>query len=174
MTYILPILNYYSNLNTKINLVRRRLRINNDSKKNKKYGFTLIELIIVLAVMAIIGSISIPNLVAIRENAKIKADIQSCEVVKRVITAYVADGTIEYNVNKVGTIVSGKEGVTSTTFTATEKTKIDEVLRDVKEPQSKKGVKFENGKLLEDNLNNANKYQIRVNISGDVDVTIVN
>lgn len=157
-----------------INLARRRLGINNNSKKNKKPGFTLIELIIVLAIMAIIGSISIPNLVAIRENAKIKADIQSCEVIKRIITAYVADGTIEYNTNKEGILVSGKAGIINTTFTTTEKSKIDEVLRDVKEPQSKKGVKLDNGKLTEDSLDNASRYKIAVKTSGDVEVTITN
>lgn len=157
-----------------INLVRRRLVINNNSKKNKKPGFTLIELIIVLAIMAIIASISIPNLVGIRENAKIKADIQNCEVIKRMITAYVAEGTIEYNANKEGTLVSGTVGITSTTFTTTEKSKIDDLLKDVKEPQSKKGVKLENGKLTEDNLNNASRYKITVKTSGDVEVTITN
>lgn len=73
----------------------------------KKKGFTLIELIIVLAVMAIIAAIAVPSYNAIKENATVKADEQSKATVERVATMLAADGsladdtyTVTFNNNK--------------------------------------------------------------------------
>ena len=62
--------------------------------KKKKKAFTLIELIIVLAIMAIIAAIAIPNFMAVRDNSKVKADTQSCETIKRTVLMLVSDETI--------------------------------------------------------------------------------
>lgn len=67
-------------------------KLNNTQKKKKK-GFTLVELIIVLAVMAILGAIAIPNLVGVKDKAAVKADEQSAQTIKRSIEVLVADGT---------------------------------------------------------------------------------
>ncbi len=64
------------------------------ANNKKKKGFTLIELIIVLAVMAIIALIAIPNFAAVRQNSKVKADLQSCETVKRTVLMLTADDQI--------------------------------------------------------------------------------
>ena len=61
----------------------------------KKKGFTLIELIIVLAVMAIIAAIAVPSYNAIKENSARKADEQSRATVERVATMLAADGSLE-------------------------------------------------------------------------------
>jgi prepilin-type N-terminal cleavage/methylation domain-containing protein len=42
-------------------------------------GFTLLELILVLAIFGLLIAIAVPNFVAIQEMAKIKADITTCE-----------------------------------------------------------------------------------------------
>ena len=60
----------------------------------KKKAFTLIELIIVLAIMAIIAAIAIPNFMAVRDNSKTNADIQSCETIQRTVSMLVTDETI--------------------------------------------------------------------------------
>lgn len=60
----------------------------------KKKGFTLIELIIVLAVMAIIAAIAVPSYNAIKEHAAVKADEQSKATVERVATMLAADGSL--------------------------------------------------------------------------------
>lgn len=46
--------------------------------KNKR-GFTLIELIVVLAVLAIILAIAIPRFVTIQDESRIKADVATAE-----------------------------------------------------------------------------------------------
>lgn len=65
--------------------------MNNTLAKKKKKGFTLIELIIVLAVMAIIAAIAIPSFSAIRDNAAVKADEQSKATVERTVLMLAAD-----------------------------------------------------------------------------------
>lgn len=47
----------------------------------KKNGFTLIELIVVLAIMAAISAIAIPNFANIAEKSKLKSDIQSARII---------------------------------------------------------------------------------------------
>ena len=63
-------------------------------KKKKAKAFTLIELIIVLAIMAIIAAIAIPNFMAVRDSSKAKADTQSKATIQRTVLMLVSDGTI--------------------------------------------------------------------------------
>jgi type IV pilus assembly protein PilA len=152
----------------------------NQNTKKKKKGFTLIELIIVLAIMAIIAAIAIPNFTAIRDNSKVKADIQSCETIKRTMLMLVSDGTIKPDGTsaKVAVFKSGND--TSPTYTnlsdTTERSKLMEAVQSVKEPQSKKGVVVNatTGELSEGALTNANAYSVSIATDGKITVTIVN
>ena len=74
--------------------------------KKKKKGFTLIELIIVIAIIAILGAIAIPSFTTIRENSKKKSDEASAETIKRTVITLITDGTI-------------KKGTADATFTIT-------------------------------------------------------
>jgi len=51
-------------------------------------GLTLMELIIVLAIIAIIGAILIPNFRSASDRAKVKSDIQSARVIQSAIDMY--------------------------------------------------------------------------------------
>ena len=51
------------------------MMMKNQSKKKK--GFTLIEMIIVIAVMAIIAAIAVPSLSGVKDSVAKKADKQS-------------------------------------------------------------------------------------------------
>jgi prepilin-type N-terminal cleavage/methylation domain-containing protein len=58
--------------------------------KNIK-GLTLIELVMVLAVIAIIGAILIPSFLYTTDKARLKADVQSAKVIQNAIDLYRAE-----------------------------------------------------------------------------------
>lgn len=101
----------------------------------KKKGFTLIELIIVLAVMAVISTIAVPNVTALRDNSKKKADKQSCEVIKRTVMSLVADDTIKSRTT-ITVTPNSTTGTVSGTLTDSEKTALQDALKGIKAPQS--------------------------------------
>ncbi|MDT8715484.1 prepilin-type N-terminal cleavage/methylation domain-containing protein [Clostridium sp. 19966] len=104
------------------------------NNKKKKKGFTLIELIIVLAVLAIIAAIAIPNFIAVEEHSKVKSDNASCESIKRTTMALVADGTVtddNYAVSISGSTVTVKNAA------GTEQTDLESQLSGIKSPQAK-------------------------------------
>lgn len=115
-------------------------------QNKKKKGFTLIELIIVLAVMAIIGAIAIPNFAAVRDNSKVKADRQSCKTIQRTVLMLLADGTITVNKTPASTAdvysvaYSGTPALATVTASATGnagyKDELEEALKDTKKPQT--------------------------------------
>ncbi|HAT4226226.1 putative major pilin subunit [Clostridium perfringens] len=70
------------------------------SKENrKKKGFTLIELIIVIAIIAILAAIAIPNFLGIQRKSKIKADIASAKTIYDATSAAIAEGAINPEVD---------------------------------------------------------------------------
>lgn len=87
--------------------------------QKKKKGFSLIELIIVLAVMAIIALIAIPNFNAVKENAKVKSDVQSGNAIARSIETLLVDDSIKLT-------NSAKKGVITITTTNAEVGNIEE------------------------------------------------
>ena len=58
--------------------------------KTKKKGFTIVELVIVIAVIAILAAVLIPTFASIIENSNKSAAMQSC---KSGYSTYIADGT---------------------------------------------------------------------------------
>jgi len=115
--------------------------IQKQNQKKKRKGFTLIELIIVLAVMAIIAAIAIPNFAAVRDSSKKKADTQSCQTIDRTVLTLVADETVKIS-KEANVIVKFKADKsfdsTSTTVPAEVTAGGDELkdaLKEVKAPQ---------------------------------------
>lgn len=65
--------------------------IKNKSKKNKKKGFTLIELIIVIAILAILGAILVPQITGYSLKAKKSKATSDATTICHAIAAYSAD-----------------------------------------------------------------------------------
>ena len=101
-------------------------------KKNvkKKSGFTLIELIIVISIIAVLAAIAVPKYGEIQKDAKIKADIASAKVIAdAAATAYfqekittlpatmtevsITTGTPGADLNSIPKVQANYNGITS-------------------------------------------------------------
>jgi len=78
--------------------------------KNRK-GFTLIELIVVLAVLAIIMAIAVPRFLGVKEQAKTDADKSTLGLIAKTAEFYYVQGKIEdtdgYVTASGGAVVAG-------------------------------------------------------------------
>lgn len=81
----------------------------NTKLKNKKKGFTLIEVIAVIAILAIMGAILVPNVLGYREKAQ-KSNIQtSAKTIVSAIEAYNSDkGSSAEQIGDNSTSYAGK------------------------------------------------------------------
>lgn len=116
--------------------------------KEKKKGFTLIELVIVLSVLAIIALIAVPNFTKVRNDSLIKADERSAEQIEKITLLAIADNkiqigekTMQYEINteKEDIEIKPIEPVTppnpSRTQTSNQLNDYKDLLKDVKAPQ---------------------------------------
>ena len=71
-----------------------RLFINKKSElnKKKKKGFTLIELIVVIAIISVLAAIAIPNFGSARKNSNTAADQANAKIIATAVATAVANG----------------------------------------------------------------------------------
>lgn len=69
------------------------LKKKNELMKKKK-GFTLVELIIVIAIIAVLAAVAIPKFGAVKKDANIAADQANAKIIATAVSTAVADGAI--------------------------------------------------------------------------------
>lgn len=141
------------------------------ANQKKKKGFSLIELIIVLAVMAIIALIAIPNFTAVRNNSKVKADKQSCETIKRTVLMLTADDTLKGDGSLAVTFGDSGIVVTDIDNKFTGEEKVEEALAEVKKPQADKIIVTTDNESEVDSDTALVGYTIKVSDTGVVTVS---
>ncbi|WP_333962203.1 type II secretion system protein [Clostridium perfringens] len=126
------------------------LRKRNELKINKKGGFTLIELTVVLAIMAIILTVIAPNFSSVKDSAKTKVDQQNCAAIERSVEMLLAEDVISSNVTNIKITSSNGNLQILGISDNTSKSKLQDLLEDLDKPQNGNSynVNIENGRKV--------------------------
>lgn len=125
------------------------IRKRNERKRNKKGGFTLIELTVVLAIMAIILTVIAPNFSSVKDSAKTKVDKQNCAAIERSVEMLLAEDVISSNVKNINiTLDDGK--IQFNGISGESENKLKDLLEGLDKPQNGNSynVNIENGRKV--------------------------
>lgn len=126
----------------------------NELKRNKKDGFTLIELTVVLAIMAIILTVIAPNFSAIKDSSKTKVDEQNCAAIERSVEMLLAEDVISSSVTKIEITPGNGSMQISGMNDEASKSKLQDLLEDLDKPQK--------GNLYKVNIENGRKVKVSI------------
>ncbi|MDM0481168.1 type II secretion system protein [Clostridium perfringens] len=139
-----------------MSLIKTNLMVSkrNEGKINRKQGFTLIELTVVLAIMAIILTVIAPNFSYIKDSAKTKVDKQNCAVIERSVQMLLAEDAISSSVTSITITPSNGSLQISGINDTTTKSKLQDLLEDLDGPQ--------NGNSYDVNIENGRKVKVAI------------
>ncbi|MBI5997286.1 type II secretion system protein [Clostridium perfringens] len=139
-----------------MSLIKTNLMVSkrNEGKINRKQGFTLIELTVVLAIMAIILTVIAPNFSYIKDSAKTKVDKQNCAVIERSVQMLLAEDAISSSVTSITITPSNGSLQISGINDNTTKSKLQDLLEDLDGPQ--------NGNSYDVNIENGRKVKVAI------------
>jgi type IV pilus assembly protein PilA len=80
----------------------------NELAQKKKKGFTLIELIIVIAIIAILAAIALPKFGQIRESGNVKADIATAKNIQTAVSTALSNGDLAYPTTTAKTLTTAE------------------------------------------------------------------
>lgn len=87
--------------------------------KNNK-GFSLVELIIVIAIMAILVGVMAPQLIKYIEKTNVSADVQLCDSVRTAVVLAMSDPTVlssdDFSLNHINSIMTATTGIRIDSF----------------------------------------------------------
>lgn len=107
------------------------------SREKKKKGFTLIELTVVLAIMAIIITVIAPNFSSVKEGAKTKVDEQNCAAIERSVEMLLAEDVIDSSTTSIKIIPNDNgSGVDVSGIQGNGASKLQDLLGDLDKPQN--------------------------------------
>ncbi|EGT0013000.1 type II secretion system protein [Clostridium perfringens] len=133
-----------------MSLIRRSvISRRNEGKRNKKGGFTLIELTVVLAIMAIILTVIAPNFSSVKDSAKTKVDQQNCAAIERSVEMLLAEDVISSSVENIN-ITLDDGNMEFSGISGESENKLKDLLEDLDKPQSGNSynVNIENGRKV--------------------------
>lgn len=88
------------------------IRKMNGLLKGKKSGFTLVELIIVIAIIAVLAAIAIPKFGAVKADANLRSDQANAKIIATAVASAVADGVtiIDGNISSTSSYIKYIDG----------------------------------------------------------------
>ncbi|SDI90716.1 prepilin-type N-terminal cleavage/methylation domain-containing protein [Lachnospiraceae bacterium G41] len=131
--------------------------------KNNK-GFSLVELIIVIAIMAILVGVMAPQLIKYIEKTNVASDVQLCDSIRTALTT----ATMDPDVVKAGCALGSTTGDDIANVTGSVKTIADEILG-VELGSAKNQMKSKNAKGCAINYS-LQGNQIKVWSDGDASI----